>query len=115
MTDLQHNHSPDPMPDAFDALLRTQLHAEPEPLDAGFSLRVMAALPTQTPRRFAPPPALGRWLRIAQWSATSTAAAGLSAVFASPTLQADPARALAGACLLGLVVFWSIPSRWSGS
>ncbi len=111
MTDLQPTHSPDPTPDAFDTLLRTQLHAAPEPLDAGFSLRVMAALPPAN----ALPPALTRWLRIARWAATSTAAAGLAAVFASPTLQADPARALAGVCLLGLVVFWSIPSRWSGS
>ncbi len=98
--------------DLIDAALRQQFQETPEPDDAGFSLRVMAALPPRAPspeqRRRA------RWLRVAQWTASGTAALGFAGLLMSAGPQFDAAHALAALSLLGLVIFWSIPSRWSG-
>lgn len=91
----------------FDEALRQQLQDGNEPGDAGFSLRVMAALPPQlAPRQ-------RRWasgMRWVQWLAASLAACGAATLLAAPL---DGPHALAAVALLGLLVFWSIPSRWS--
>ncbi|NCT82196.1 MAG: hypothetical protein GXC94_03570 [Comamonadaceae bacterium] len=95
----------DPM---LHAALRQHLRQEPD--DAGFSLRVMAALPPQlTPgqRRRA------RWLRWSQWLAASLAAWGAAALLSGAAGPLDGPHLLAAATLLGLLIFWSIPSRWS--
>lgn len=96
--------------EAFDAGLREQLHAGGELDDAGFSLRVMAALPARVApqqRRWA------RWVRRAQWVAISCAACGAAALLAGGNEPLDAPRALAAVALVGLLIFWSIPSRWS--
>jgi hypothetical protein len=96
--------------DAFDAVLQEQLHSGVEPDDAGFSLRVMAALPAHVApqrRRWA------RWVRRAQWVAVSVAACGAAALLAGGNGQLDAPHALAAVALVGLLIFWSIPSRWS--
>jgi hypothetical protein len=99
---------------AFDTLLRQQLQAghEPQdlPRDDGFSLRVMAALPVQVPARA---PTAARWARRAQWAATSVAACALATLAAQPALSQDLPHALAALALMGLLVFWAVPSRWS--
>jgi len=91
--------------DLFDAALRQRLQRDAEPDDAGFSLRVMAALPAPAaPRRRA------RLLRRVQWVAISLAACGAASLLVSPV---DTAHMLAGAALLALLIFWTVPSRWS--
>jgi hypothetical protein len=101
-----------PDDDELDTALRQHLQAEiDEPADAGFSLAVLAALPAQQPplelRRWA------RWLRSAQWAGISLSACGLAAISASDATASDLPRTLATAALLGLLIFWSVPSRWS--
>ncbi len=96
--------------DAFDAALRAQLQADGESDDAGFSLRVMATLPDHVPpdrRRWA------RWVRRAQWAAISTAACAAAGLLASNPGVLDVPHALAAVALVGLLIFWSVPSRWS--
>ena len=97
---------------AFDDALRHQLQDGGEPDDDGFSLRVMAALapkgvvsPQQ--RRWA------RWVRRAQWTAICAAAFGTAALVANAKGPLDTPHAVAAVALVGLLVFWSIPSRWS--
>ncbi|KQW44649.1 hypothetical protein ASD88_17885 [Pelomonas sp. Root662] len=96
---------------SFDDALREQLQAGGEPDDAGFSLRVMAALPvygvTPRQRRWA------RWVRRAQWAAISFAACGAAALIGVGHEPPDAPRALAAAALVGLLIFWSLPTRWS--
>lgn len=92
---------------SLDDALLLQLQGGTEPDDAGFSLRVMAALPPQLAprqRRWA------RWIRWAQWLAASLAACGAATLLAGPL---DGPHGLAAVALLGLLIFWSIPSRWS--
>lgn len=101
----------DPLHDPFDTALRQHLHqGEPEPDDAGFSLRVMASLPDRvavTRRRWA------RRIKFAQWTAATLAACGASALFSTGAATLDAPHALAAVALLGLLIFWSVPSRWS--
>jgi hypothetical protein len=95
----------DQQDDLFDAELRRRLRRDAEPDDAGFSLRVMAALPLPAaPRRHV------RLLRRMQWVAISLAACGAASLLASPV---DTAHTLAGAALLALLIFWTVPNRWS--
>ncbi|RZL37493.1 MAG: hypothetical protein EOP35_08525 [Rubrivivax sp.] len=94
------NHDDDP----FDAALRRQLDEAAEPDDAGFSLRVMAALPPPAPRRRA------RRVRQLQWLAISLAACGAALLLGT---QGDAPQALAGMALMALLIFWAVPSRWS--
>lgn len=99
---------PDDTP--FDTALRQHFAAAREPDDDGFSQRVMAALPARTaPRRT-------RWLawaQYAQWTATSLAACGVAVLL--PEGQAPlGAHAAAAYALIALLVFWAVPSRWSG-
>lgn len=94
----------------FDDALRAQLHGDGEPDDAGFSLRVMAVLPGYLPpeqRRWA------RWVRRAQWVAISAAACGAAGLLANDQGALDTPHALAAVALVGLLIFWSVPSRWS--
>lgn len=95
---------------AFDDALRGQLHGGGEPADAGFSLRVMSALPEYVApeqRRRA------RWVRRAQWLAISGAACGAAGLLAHGSGSLDAPHATAAVALVGLLIFWSIPSRWS--
>lgn len=108
--------TPNPAEAPFDDWLRTALHDAPEPADAGFALKVMAALPPQQLVRPRQPRASGRWLRQAEGLAMGGSVAALALVLepaaALPLLE----QALAGACLMGLVLWWSLPqtpgSRW---
>lgn len=97
--------------DDFDAALRRQLQHTAAPADAGFSLRVMAALPPQGPsavqHRWA------RWMRRAQWTANTMAALSFGGLQLHTAPQAEAAQVFAALSLLGLLVFWSVPSRWS--
>ena len=108
MKNANVNHDDD---SAFDAGLRQQLQAGSEPDDDGFSLRVMAALApkrvTARQRRRA------RWIRRMQWAAISMAACGAAALLAGVNGPLDLAHAVAAVVLLGLLVFWAVPSQWS--
>ena len=96
--------------DPIDAALRQQLHDDAEPDDAGFSLRVMAALPERVPhhRRRA-----ARWIRVAHWVAASAAASGAAVLLSGASHPPDVPHALAGLVLMALLIFWTVPSRWS--
>jgi hypothetical protein len=96
---------------SFDVRLREQLHGGDEPGDAGFSMRVMAALPPRVSpqQRF-----WARWTRRAHWMASSVAACVAAALLGSSTwMPLDGPHAVAAAVLLGLLTFWSIPARWN--
>ena len=95
--------------DALDAVLRRQFHEDAEPEDAGFSLRVMGHLPARVPPRQL---RWARWVKRAHWAAVSLAACGAAALLVGHGTP-DGSHALAAGVLLGLVIFWSIPSRWS--
>lgn len=96
---------------AFDDALRQQLHDTEEPADDGFSLRVMAALAPKgvsaQQRRWA------RWIRRAQWVAISAAACGTAVLMASANGPLETPQVMGAVALVGLLVFWSVPSRWS--
>lgn len=97
-------------PTDLDDALRQHLQANPDPADAGFSLRVMARLPAQ------PSPALqrgARALRYLHWTALSLAAISLAVLTTEGSPTGDPALAGATLALLVLLCFWAIPSRWS--
>ena len=96
---------------AFETRLRERLHDGDEPDDAGFSMRVMATLP---PRVSAQQRFWARWTRRAQWMASSVAACVAAGLLASSNLAPlDAPHAAAAVVLLGLLAFWTIPSRWS--
>jgi hypothetical protein len=95
---------------SFEAELRRAMQAAAEPPDDGFTERVMARLPAQAPVREG---AWGEWLQHAHWAAAGVAACVAGALVQSGDAPLDPARALAAFTLLGLLSFWSIPSRWS--
>jgi hypothetical protein len=107
-----HDTSPlgDTMDTPFDAALRQHFHNETEPDDDGFTQRVMASLPVRAlPRRI-------RYLELvdyAHWTATSMVAAGAAALMPSGDLQVDVFQSIAVYTLIGLTIFWAIPSRWS--
>lgn len=106
------NHFDDHDDDAFDAALRRQLREADEPDDAGFSLAVMQALPdpvSPEERRWA------RWVRRAQWTAISAAAWGAAALLSTAHGTLDAPHVLAAVALVALLIFWSVPSRWSRS
>lgn len=96
--------------DSLDAVLRQHLQGEAEPDDAGFSLRVLAALPVQAApaRRRA-----ARWITLAQWTLSSIAACGTAALFSTGRALDDAPHALAAVTLTALLIYWSIPSRWN--
>lgn len=103
---------PTPVPppgSALDDALR-QYWQDAEPADDGFSLRVMAALaplgvsPRQ--RRWA------RRVRWARWAATSLAACG-TAQLAGRDVPLDGPHLIAMLVLMGLLIFWTLPTRWN--
>ncbi|MFT7774297.1 hypothetical protein [Roseateles sp.] len=95
---------------SFDDTLRQQLQGGGEPNDAGFSLRVMAKLPAQVaPRQYRG----ARWVRRSQWAAISLAAYGAATLLAGAGGPLDLPHGLAAVTLLGLLIFWSVPSRWN--
>lgn len=108
MTITNHDDNDDA---SFDEALRQQLQGGGEPDDTGFSLRVMAALTpkgvSSQQRRWA------RWVRRAQWVAISGAACGVAALLAGWNGPLDMPHAVAAVALVGLLIFWSIPTRWS--
>lgn len=110
MTNANSNH--DNHAAAFDDALRRQLQGGEEPADDGFSLRIMAALApkgmTAQQRRWA------RRVRRAQWVAISAAACGTAALLAGANGPLDTPHVVGALALVGLLVFWSVPSRWSG-
>ena len=95
----------------LDAALRRQLRDAAEPGDAGFSLRVMAALP---PRRNTRPRDHARWMRRLHWAASSIAAYAAASLLSTGAATLDAPHTLAGTALLGLLLFWTVPSRWTG-
>lgn len=94
----------------FETLLRQQLQTGDAPPDNGFSLRVMAALPTQIPARRR---LTARWVRRGQWAATGLAASSLALLATRQAPTHDLPHTLAALALLALLVFWAVPSRWS--
>jgi hypothetical protein len=105
------NHDDDQHDSAFDEALRRQLQGDDEPADDGFSLRVMASLApkgvTPQQRQWA------RWARRAQWTAISTAAFGTAALVAGGNGPLETPHMVAAVALVALLIFWSVPSRWS--
>lgn len=95
---------------SLDAALQRQLRDALEPADAGFSLRVMAALP---PRVRARQRDEARWVRRVHWTAGSIAACGAASLLYSSPATLDGPHALAALALLGLLLFWTVPSRWT--
>lgn len=99
--------------EALDRALRAHWAHAPEPPDDGFSQRVMAALPPRAAasrrnaQRWAP------WLNGARWTALALASMGAAALLAPAGAAPDASQQLAAACLIGLVVWWSLPGRWS--
>jgi hypothetical protein len=94
----------------FDAALRQHFRGDAEPDDDGFSQRVMASLPARaSPRRI-------RYVEMivyAQWTASSLAAWGAAVLMSISDGRVDVAQSVAAYTLIGLLIFWSIPSRWS--
>lgn len=116
--------------DALDIALLQIMQAGTEPQDAGFSQRVMAALPNRADatRQQRQPPghrlgrrlghrldhrSLGHWLEPAQWAAASLAAVAAAALIAQGSARFDTPQEMAALALLGLMIFWSIPSQWN--
>ncbi len=95
---------------AFDTALRQHLQGEAEPEDDGFSQRVMAALPARAAQRRIRWVA---WAEHARWTAISLAACGAAALLSASDGRVPAAHSLAAYTLIGLLVFWSVPSRWS--
>jgi hypothetical protein len=95
--------------DPLDTQLRQLLQGGDELADAGFSLRVMAALP---PRVSAARRRRARWLRRAHWLAMSLAGSGAAALLAGAGAPQDPAHVIGGLVLIGLLILWTLPSRW---
>lgn len=96
--------------DPMAAALRERWQADPAPDDAGFSLRVMAALPpfvSPARRRRT------RWLRRARWLAMSLAGCGAAWLLSAPASLSGGPELLAGLALVGLLIFWTLPGRWN--
>ena len=94
----------------FGAALRQHFLSEAEPDDEGFSQRVMAALPQRVVR---PRVRWVEWVERAQWSALTLAACGVAVLLPIGEGRVDAAQMTAAYTLIGLLIFWSIPSRWS--
>lgn len=95
---------------AFDKLLSEHFESQAEPEDDGFSRAVMATLPARAAR---PRIRWVRWVERAQWAAISLAACGVAGLMSMGEGRVDPIHQAAAYALIGLLVFWSIPSRWS--
>jgi hypothetical protein len=101
----------------FDRALREHFATEPEPADGGFCLRVLATLPQRAAVRAGRSASWPLWLTCARWTALSWAAVGAAMLMTPGSTAPEPAHPLAeqlaAACLIGLMVWWSLPSRWS--
>jgi hypothetical protein len=95
---------------SFDSTLRSLLQGAEAPDDTGFSARVMAALPAQVSARQL---RWARWAKRGQWLAISLAACGVAALRPGAEGSLDTPHVLAALALAGMLIFWSIPSRWS--
>jgi hypothetical protein len=94
----------------LDAALKQYFRSDAEPADDGFSQRVMASLPARAlPRRIR----CAELVEYAQWAATSLAACGAAALMSISDGRLDVAQSVAVVTLIGLLIFWAIPSRWS--
>lgn len=98
---------------AFDNALRQALQVDAEPDDAGFSLRVMAALPPKVSGARALHRRLVGWAQMAHWAALSVAACAAALLLSLPAPSPDSPEAIASLALIGLIVMWSLPTRWS--
>jgi hypothetical protein len=96
--------------DAFDRALRQHFDREAQPGDDGFSQRVMAALPVRVVRRRV---GWTEWALHGQWVAISLAGCTVAALMSASEGRGDVGQSLAAYVLIGLLVFWSIPNRWS--
>jgi hypothetical protein len=94
----------------FDAALRLHFQSEIEPDDNAFTERVMAALPTRPLRRSIRWVA---WVEHAQLTAISLAACGVAVLTTIADARMSTAHNVAAYSLIGLLIFWAIPSRWS--
>lgn len=94
----------------FDKVLGQHFQREAEPDDEGFSQRVMAALPPRAARRRV---RWAEWALHAQWAAISVAAGGVAALLPIGDGGAAVTHTISAYTLLGLLIFWAIPSRWS--
>jgi hypothetical protein len=110
-TSKPSNSTNTPSETAFDTALRQRFQSEVEPDDNGFSERVMAALPVQ-PSRIS----IGwvDWVQRAQWIAISLAAWGFAALTSiNEGRLLGTTNSIAAYTLIGLLIFWVVPSRWS--
>jgi hypothetical protein len=110
---MSHHDTPplkNAMDDPFDNALRQHFQGEAEPDDDGFSQRVVAAVPARASRSRI------RWVEIvehAQWIAASLAGCGVAGLMSIGDGPVSAAHNTAAYALIGLLIFWSIPSRWS--
>jgi hypothetical protein len=95
---------------AFDRALRQHFQSDAEPDDDGLSQRVLAALPARAVRRHS---RWVEWALHAQWAAISVAACGAAALMSISDGRVATAHHVAAYSLIGLLIFWAIPSRWS--
>ena len=101
---------PATMDSPLDAALRQHFASEAEPDDDGFSQRVLAVLPARAVRRHV---RWIEWVARAQWTAISLASCGVATLMPIGDERVDVAQMTAAYTLIGLLVFWSIPGRWS--
>lgn len=108
---MNTSSSQGPDPDLrLDRALRGHLQGDGDPPDDGFSLRVMAALPTRVT------PAQRRWargLRLARWLAMTIVGCGAAQLLTPDSAQGEPTHLMGGLALVGLLIFWAVPSRWN--
>jgi hypothetical protein len=98
------------MDDPFDNTLRQHFQRLAEPDDDGFSERVITALPARASRSRVRWVA---WVERAQLTAISLAACALAVLTSITDERVSVAHNIAAYALIGLLIFWSIPSRWS--
>jgi hypothetical protein len=98
------------MDTSLDTALRQHFQIETEPDDNGFSQRVMAALPARPLRRNV---RWVEWVEHAQLTAISLAGCGFAVLTSISDARATIAHNIAAYTLIGLLLFWAIPSRWS--
>jgi hypothetical protein len=113
MNPLETSSRPTAVDTRFDAALRQHFCNEVEPDDDGFSQRVMAALPERVARRRIAGAEWAEWVERARWAAITLAACGVAALMPTRDAGVDAAQLTAAYALIGLLIFWSIPSRWS--
>lgn len=109
MNDMPSSTHTDTDADDLAHALRGQLQAGNEPDDAGFSLRVMAALPERVSPAQRRRARLMRWLH---WAGITLAGWGAASLMAGELGLPLAQRLWAGGALLALLVLWTVPNRW---